>query len=197
MYTFPNQRTVTVHREPAKSDFLGIKNANWQAAARDLSAQSLKLYLYFASNANGYTLALSPTAIRNAIGMAPSTYHENLPNLIKKGYLVPTGANSFDFFEVPRPAPELAQKASPADGLKNEEYTPSVYGIDQAVHTNTEKDIEINNRDIPTKPRINISGLETTTEVKVPEEKIVYIKRPVVERKKELLPKPEKTGFVF
>jgi hypothetical protein len=157
----------------------------------------LKLYLYFASNANGYTLALSPTAIRNAIGMAPSTYHENLPNLIKKGYLVPTGANSFDFFEVPRPAPELAQKASPADGLKNEEYTPSVYGINQAVHTNTEKDIEINNRDIPTKPRINISGLETTTEVKVPEEKIVYIKRPVVERKKELLPKPEKTGFVF
>lgn len=29
MYTFPNQRTVTVHREAAKSDFLGIKNANW------------------------------------------------------------------------------------------------------------------------------------------------------------------------
>ena len=29
MYTFPNQRTVTVHREAAKSDFLGIKNVNW------------------------------------------------------------------------------------------------------------------------------------------------------------------------
>ena len=29
MYTFPNQRIVTVHREPAKSDFLGIKNENW------------------------------------------------------------------------------------------------------------------------------------------------------------------------
>ena len=129
--------------------------------------------------------------------MAPSTYHENLPNLIKKGYLVPTGANSFDFFEVPRPAPELAQKASLADGLKNEESTPSVYGIDQAVHTNTKKDIQINNREIPTNPRTKISGLETTTEVKVPEEKIVYIKRPVVERKKELLPKPEKTGLVF
>ena len=29
MYTFPNQRIVNIHREPAKSDFLGIKNANW------------------------------------------------------------------------------------------------------------------------------------------------------------------------
>lgn len=155
------------------------------------------LYLYFASNANGYTLALSPTAIRNTIGMPPSTYHENLPKLIKKGYLIPTGTNSFDFFEVPHPAPESVQKASPEDGLKNAESTPSVYGIEQAVYTNTEKNIEINNREIPNKPRTNISGLETTTEVKVPEEKIVYIKRPVVERKKELLPKPERTGFVF
>ena len=116
---------------------------------------------------------------------------------MKKGYLIPTGTYSFDFFEVPRPAPELTQKASPEDGLKNTESTPSVYSIEQAVHTNTEKDIEINNRDIPTKPRTNISGLETTTEVKIPEEKIVYIKRPVVERKKVLLPKPERTGFVF
>lgn len=197
MYTFPNQRVVTVHREPAKSDFLGIKNANWQAAAKDLGAQTLMLYLYFASNANGYTLALSPTAIRNTIGMPPSTYHENLPKLMKKGYLIPTGTNSFDFFEVPRSAPELTQKATPENGLKNADSTPSVCGIDQAVYTNTEKDIEINNRDIPTKPRTNISGLETTTEVKIPEEKIVYIKRPVVERKKVLLPKPERTGFVF
>ncbi len=27
--TFPNQRMVRVHREPIKSDFLGIKNENW------------------------------------------------------------------------------------------------------------------------------------------------------------------------
>lgn len=58
--TVPNQRVVAIHRETTKSDFLGIKNANWQAAARDLGAQALLLYLYFASNANGYTFALSP-----------------------------------------------------------------------------------------------------------------------------------------
>ena len=27
--TFPHQRMVKVHREKAKSDFLGIKNENW------------------------------------------------------------------------------------------------------------------------------------------------------------------------
>ena len=50
--TFPNQRMVRVHRERAASDFLGIKNENWQAASRDLGAHALQLYLYLASNAN-------------------------------------------------------------------------------------------------------------------------------------------------
>lgn len=62
--TYPNQRMVCVHREPVKTDFLGIRNDNWKAAARDLSAHAFKLYLYLASNANNYTLALSPAAVR-------------------------------------------------------------------------------------------------------------------------------------
>ena len=75
-YTVPNQRVVTIHREKARSDFLGIKNENWQSAARDLGAHALLLYLYLASNADGYDLALSPAAIRQAVGMARSTYHD-------------------------------------------------------------------------------------------------------------------------
>ena len=39
--TFPNQRMIKIHREPAKTDFLGIKNENWQAASRDLGAHAL------------------------------------------------------------------------------------------------------------------------------------------------------------
>ena len=27
--TFPNQRMIRIHRESAKTDFLGIKNENW------------------------------------------------------------------------------------------------------------------------------------------------------------------------
>ena len=99
-YTVPNQNVVTIHREAAKSDFLGIKNENWQEAARDLGAHALMLYLYLASNKNEYVLALSPAAIKKAIGMARSTYYDQLDKLIKKGYLVQTSGNGYEFYEV-------------------------------------------------------------------------------------------------
>ena len=79
--TVPNQRLIAIHRERAASDFLGIKNSHWQAAARDLGAHALMLYLYFASNANGYLLALSPAAIRQAVGMPQSTYRDQFTKL--------------------------------------------------------------------------------------------------------------------
>lgn len=84
--TVPNQRLVAIHRERASSDFLGIKNSHWQAAARDLGAHALMLYLYFASNANGFMLALSPAAIRQAVGMPSSTYRDQFVRLVDKGY---------------------------------------------------------------------------------------------------------------
>lgn len=86
--TVPNQRLIAIHRERAASDFLGIKNSHWQAAARDLGAHALMLYLYFASNANGYMLALSPAAIRQAVGMPQSTYRDQFTKLIDRGYLI-------------------------------------------------------------------------------------------------------------
>ena len=39
--TVPNQRMVRVHRERVTSDFLGIKNENWQAASREIGAHVL------------------------------------------------------------------------------------------------------------------------------------------------------------
>ncbi len=114
--TFPNQRLIKIHRERATSDFLGIKNENWQAAARDLGAHATMLYLYLASNANGYTQALSPVAVRQSIGMARSTYHDQFHKLLDKGYLVPSTGNTFDFYEVPQAATRQKNDVS-ADGL--------------------------------------------------------------------------------
>ena len=99
--TFPNQRMITVHREAAKSDFLGIKNENWQSAARDLRPHALLLYLYLAANADNFNLALSPAAVREAIGMPRSTYNDQIKILIDKGYLVPSRGNTFEFYEKP------------------------------------------------------------------------------------------------
>ena len=99
--TYPNQRCVTIHREPAKSDFLGIKNINWQFAACDLRPHAFLLYLYFAANADHYELAFSPEAVYQAVGMPRSTVRDQIKILIAKGYLVERSSNRFDFYEVP------------------------------------------------------------------------------------------------
>ena len=111
--TFPNQRVVRIHRESVKSDFLGIKNENWQAASRDLGAHGLRLYLYLASNANNYNLALSPAAARAAIGIPRSTYFDQFAILVDKGYLVPVNQKQtlFIFRDKANSSIEIKDKA--------------------------------------------------------------------------------------
>lgn len=166
-------------------------------AARDLGAHALMLYLYFASNANGYTLALSPAAIRQAIGMPRSTYQDQLLKLMDKGYLIETGANSFDFYEVPKPRHGNNQTPVTADGLNNDECTSVGTGEDLPVQPITGENIEINNTAITTKSRTNSSDLNTGGEIKIPEVKEVRIPIPKLQPKKPLTPKPEKKEFIF
>lgn len=140
--TVANQRVVKIHRERAASDFLGIKNENWQYAARDLGAHALLLYLYLAANADGYTLALSPTAIRQAVGMPPQTYRDQFLKLIDKKYLVQTGGNVYEFYEKPQHEAQPYEKISQtADVL---DFTDSVYVKPQAVEKSTADNREIN-----------------------------------------------------
>lgn len=139
--TVPNQRLVAIHRERAASDFLGIKNSNWQAAARDLGAHALLLYLYFASNANGFVLALSPAAIRQAVGMPQSTFRDQFVKLIDRGYLVQRGdSNTYDFYETPQRVTHTSQN-NPPDGF---DFTVDAQIVAQAANDETVKNIEIN-----------------------------------------------------
>ena len=143
--TVPNQRLIAIHRERAASDFLGIKNSNWQAAARDLGAHALMLYLYFASNANGYTLALSPAAIRQAVGMPQSTYRDQFTKLIDRGYLVQRGeSNTYDFYETPQCATHTAKNGLESDTASGYDFTADAFGAPQAVNNGTAEDREIN-----------------------------------------------------
>ena len=146
-YTVANQRTVTIHRERAVSDFLGIKNTNWQAAARDLRPHALTLYLYLASNANNYNLALSPAAVRQSIGMARSTYHDQFQILLDKGYLVQNGASTYDFYETPKPRTATPPFENPTTAGLNFEDTTSLDLEDTSVVIKRPpNDIEINNK---------------------------------------------------
>ena len=197
-YTFPNQRTVTVHREAAKADFLGILNTNWQYAARDLGPYALALYLYFASNANGYTFALSPAAVKQAIGMAQSTFRDQLDKLMLKGYVVETSSNNLEFFEVPQTRP-ASQNSTSAVDLKFFEQTGAADEKEQAAQGMSRGGIEINNREIsPNKSGINISGFsQDEIEAFIPKVKELHIVPPVAKAKKQLSPLPKKEAFEF
>ena len=139
--TYPHQRVINIHREPINTDFLGIKNENWQAAARDLKPFGCMLYLYLAANRDNFKLALSPAAVRQAIGMAQSTYRDQFNILLEKGYLVQTGGNTFDFFEKPRVAANENQETRPA--TTQEELTADLMENEQAAN-----DIDLANREI-------------------------------------------------
>lgn len=144
--TYPNQRMICVHRERATSDFLGIKNENWQAASRNLGAHALQLYLYLASNANNYTLALSPAAIRQDIGMARSTYHDQFHKLVDRGYLVHSHGNTYAFYETPQ-AVTQPTKQKTSDGYDFENNTADNYPLPQNGKGVLPENIEINNTD--------------------------------------------------
>ena len=168
--TYPHQRMVKVHRESVKTDFIGIKNENWKAASRNLRPPAFLLYLYLASNANNYTVALSPAAIRQEIGMARSTYHDQFHILVDKGYLVPVHGNTFDFYETPQPRP--AQTA-PTEELTDDgfNFTDDEMQISNAVNSNSGENTEIN---INNTNSINKCGGE-----------------------KQVSPTPTRTGFYF
>lgn len=199
VYSFPNQRTIKIHREAAKRDFLGIKNENWQAAARDLGAHSLMLYLYLASNADGYNIALSPVAVRQAIGMARSTYHDQFHKLVDKGYLVPSTGNTFEFYETPKTATQTKNEMS-EDEL-NFEAAPScdIQMLFDGQDVLSE-DIQINNIvNTPNNNGINNGLDESKEKIQKPQIKEIVIQRPKIERKKSLSPKEKikEAEFIF
>ena len=194
--TFPNQRVVKIHRESVKTDFLGIKNENWQAASRDLGAHGLRLYLYLAANANNYNLALSPAAARAAIGIPRSTYFDQFAILVDKRYLVPGAGNTFDFYEVPQPATQTQKEVS-ADGLNFEEITSHGEQGGSGGQSVLPEDIEINNNNFIDNSGINnANNPEVKETIRKPEVKEIVISRPVAEGKQRPNPLP-KGEYVF
>ncbi len=163
--TVPNQRVVKIHREPAQSNFLGIKNDNWMAAARDLRPHALLLYLYFASNANNYEFGLSPAAIRQAVGMPSSTYSDQFKVLIDKGYLVQSSGNRYDFYEVPHPSDASNYVKSTSLVFNDEENsTEAEQGVSVAANSSSPEDIEINNINRVKNNNINTSDYRPKVE---------------------------------
>lgn len=102
----PFQKNVTIHREKAQKDFLCIKNDNWMLANRTLTPYGLQLYLYLASNRDGYNFNLSQQAAQEQAGICHTSFHKYINRMIETGYLVKSKGNCYDFYEVPQNVPE-------------------------------------------------------------------------------------------
>ena len=105
----PFQKNITVHREKADKDFLCIKNAHWMEANRLLTPYGLQLYLYLASNRDGYNFNLSQEDAEQSAGIHRTTFHKYVNLMIEKGYLVKSKGNCYDFYETPQIPPDQSQ----------------------------------------------------------------------------------------
>lgn len=148
MYTVPNQNIITIHRQYPKSDFLQIKNENWQnMIKRTKDTYALSLYLYFASNADNYKLAVSPAAIESAIGMARSTYYKKFDLLKRYGYIIEHEGNRFDFYETPQEQKEenCGLPCEQENLSQKQQNLPERQGCFQQEQNSSPQNREINN----------------------------------------------------
>ena len=142
MTTYANQKVIKINKEKYTSDFLQVGNDEWQDAYRTLKPATFALYLYLASNGDGFRLALSAEAVKNAIGLSKATYHRAVDELIAKGYLNLTKGNIYDFTTTPQEIVSSVSIASLTD-----EYSKS-HGRDKVVSsmsTEIDKHIIIDN----------------------------------------------------
>ncbi|MBQ8619302.1 MAG: hypothetical protein IJ418_17615 [Clostridia bacterium] len=104
--TVSNQKWIRVHKSPLIYNFLSVPNNEWMTANKILSPYGLQLYLYLASNMDGYQFGLSPEHAEQAAGIRRTTFYEYLRKLETCGYLVWRGGNMYDFYTSPRPENE-------------------------------------------------------------------------------------------
>lgn len=109
----PNQRIIRIEKPSYTSNFLQIGIEEWQNAARVLSPSSFKVYLYLASNANGYNLELSQKAVENAVGVKKTSYHDAINQLRDLGFIYTLQGNIDIFTPSPkkRKSPEIRSES--------------------------------------------------------------------------------------
>lgn len=93
MSSYPNQNTFLINKEEVKREsgknrpYLTAYIDTIQIAAKNLTGNSFKLYIYLLSNVNNYTSAFSPKDVADKYGCSVDSARESFKTLVKKGYL--------------------------------------------------------------------------------------------------------------
>jgi hypothetical protein len=101
MTTYANQKIIEIKKAECSKDFLQVSNNDWMEAARILNGNAFKIYLYLASNKNGYSLALSPKAIGIALDVPKKSYSRAIEELEENGYITYKQDNVYIFTTYP------------------------------------------------------------------------------------------------
>ena len=101
---YPNQKVAEIHKEPTdKVHVYGVFNKDaLMASLRELLPNELKVFIYLASNQDGFVTALSTEHIAEVTGANKDGVRVAIRGLIEKGYLVKNYGNYYDFNEVPQ-----------------------------------------------------------------------------------------------
>lgn len=103
MASFPNQRTVTIHKPHYEGNFVQVDIYEWQEAFATLTRSGFGLYLYCCGNQDGYKLALSSAAVQNALHISDSSYRRAVEELLEKDYFIQNTTTKYDFYTTPQP----------------------------------------------------------------------------------------------
>ena len=118
MTTYPNQKVIHINKNKYTANFLQVGIDEWQTAFKKFTPSAFAVYLYLASNADGFDLALSQKAIENALGIKKTAYHTAIEALKKEGYIEVLQGNIEVFHTAPVRKCEL--KTEEAIFRKNE-----------------------------------------------------------------------------
>ena len=101
MNTYPNQKIIHINKRKYTANFLQVGIDEWENAYKELKPSTFGIYLYLASNADGFDLALSQKAIENVLGIKKTAYHNAIAELESKGYITLIQGNIQSFFTTP------------------------------------------------------------------------------------------------
>lgn len=123
MASFPNQRTVTIHKPAYSRNFVQVDIDDWQEAYATLTRSGFGLYLYCCGNKDDFKLELSSAAVQNALHISDSSYRRAVEELLEYGYFIPKNKTNtkFDFFTTSQPTsyvpkPKKTKKKSDGGG---------------------------------------------------------------------------------
>ena len=146
MAYYANQKTITINKPQCDRDDVKVilKRETIEAAARNLTGNEFKLYIYFASNSDGYKLDFSPKYFESIYGITAETTRKLVKQLEEKGYLVQKEkSNLFDFFLEPHKQLDIIYEEEKRLVPTKSGYIPATFReISQSLVDRTKEEIQ-------------------------------------------------------